>query len=139
VLLTSLTPQRPPRSRRLPIRSTSRQLAASLLHFWSEGTFLRPVRSFEDTHSPHHMRKAIVVEQPREGNIAKVMDWTRLVFRKHADVVSPPFTASRAQKKVLKTTRHSSMKMTRGRLSSRIKVNHRILEDTSPSISFEIT
>jgi hypothetical protein len=92
----SLIPQRPPRPRRLLVRSTSRQLAASLLHLWSESTFLRPVGFFEDTHSPRHMRKAIIVEQLPEGNIVKVMDWTRLVFRKHTDVVPPPSTASRA-------------------------------------------
>lgn len=137
-LLTSLIPQSPFRSRRLLVRSESRQLATGLLHFWSESTFLRPVGSFEDTHSRHHMQKTIV-EQPPEENIATVMDRMRLVFRMHANVVSPPSTASRVQKEVLKTIRHSFMKMTQGRLSSRIGVNHHILEETSPSISFKIT
>jgi hypothetical protein len=72
-LLTSLIPQSLFRSHRLLVRSKSRQLATSLLHLWSRSTFLRPVRSFEDTHSRHHMQTTIV-EQPPEESIATVTD-----------------------------------------------------------------
>ena len=102
-----------------------------------ESILLRPTASFEGTRSRHCMQKTIV-EQAPEHSVARVMTWTRYVFRRRADVAPPLSTASRAKKRVLNTTQHSSTKMTRARLSSRIDVDHRIWQEISPSISFEI-
>jgi hypothetical protein len=62
-----------------------------------ENTFLRPVASFEDTPSRRRLRKTFVRQLSEDHIIAKLMDWTQPVSRRHADVVSPPSTASRAR------------------------------------------